>query len=364
MALPNNWNTLDILRLSFSKRITTYELIKVVNDFQSLEQFSKSNHHLRHKLFADEIFDSNDLFYDESNRQLDNTIENNCKIISIWDDEYPELLRTIAYPPPLLFVKGQLQASDSLCIAIVGTRRASTYGKLCTERFAEFFARHEVVIVSGLAYGIDTTAHLATIKGGGITYAVIASGIDKLSPSISVKNAEKIVESGGAIITEYKMGTNANLSSFPQRNRIIAGLSKAVLVVESAIKGGSLITAKIAFNEGREVYAIPGNITSKTSEGTNDLIRSESAKIAVSPEQLLTELGFDKISHADTNKRPVFSSSNAEKLYSMLNFEPIHIDMLMQQSEIDISNLLVVLLELEFNGYIRQLPGKYYIRNN
>ncbi len=364
MALPNNWNILDIIRLSCSKRITSYELTKIVDEFQSFEHFNISKHPLKQKVFAEEIFAPNNLYYDESNRQLDKASELGCRLISIWDEEYPELLKTIAYPPPILFVKGQLQKSDSVCIAIVGTRRATTYGKLCSERFADFFARNEVITVSGLAYGIDTTAHMATVKSNGITYAVIASGIDKLSPAISVKNAEKIVESGGAVISEYKMGINANLSSFPQRNRIIAGISKAVLIVESAIKGGSLITAKIAFNEGRDVYAIPGNITNKTSEGTNELIKNESAKIAISPEQILSELGFDKITPQSDKKKPVFSNSNAEKLYSILNFEPIHIDMLMQQSGIDISSLLVVLLELEFNGHIRQLPGKYYIRNN
>jgi len=363
MAIPNNWNILDILRLSYSKKLTSYELIKIVGEFSSLREFADSNHQLKIKAFSDELFSSDNIYYEESSRQLETIEELKCQTITFWDDKYPELLKSIAYPPPILYVKGELQRNDSVCIAIVGTRRATTYGKLCTERFAEFFARNEVITVSGLAYGIDTTAHMAVVKAGGLTYSVIASGLDKLSPSLSVKNAEKIVQSGGAIISEYKMGVKANLSTFPQRNRIIAGISKAVIVVESAIKGGSLITAKIAFNEGRDVYAVPGNITNRTSEGTNELIKTESAKIALSPEQILRDLGFDKIAPINEKNNPKFTNPVAEKIYGILNHEPIHIDVLMQQSGIDISTLLVVLLELEFNGNIRQLPGKYYIRN-
>ncbi|MCO5251328.1 MAG: DNA-processing protein DprA [Candidatus Kapabacteria bacterium] len=339
-------------------------MVRIVSDFKSLNEMTESSHPIRNKVFADDLFASGNHYYDESMKQIEHAEKNKSKFVTLWDSEYPTLLKSIAYPPPILFVKGTLQASDSIAIAIVGTRRPSTYGKLCAERFADYFALNNVVVVSGLAYGIDTIAHMTTVKGNGITYAVIASGIDKLSPSTSVTNSDKIIETGGAIISEYKFGISANLSSFPQRNRIIAGVSKAVLIVESAAKGGSLITARIAFNEGRDVFAIPGNINNKTSDGTNDLIRAEAAKIALSPQQILQDLGFDKVEFEAVKKAPVFSNKSAELLYSLLSYEPLHIDALLQKSELDISMLLVLLLELEFNGHIRQLPGKYYILNN
>lgn len=364
MAIPSDWNLLDILRLSFTKRLSSYEMMNIVKDFKSLKELVQSSCPIRNKVFSDELFSTNGHYIEESEKQIEIAEKNKCRIISIWDDDYPHLLKSIAYPPPLLFVKGELQATDSIAIAIVGTRRPSTYGKLCAERFADYFSHNNVIVVSGLAYGIDTIAHLSTIKGKGITYAVIASGIDKLSPSTSVTNADKILAEGGAIISEYKFGVNANLSSFPQRNRIIAGISKAVLIVESAAKGGSLITARIAFNEGRDVFAIPGNINNKTSDGTNELIRSESAKIALSPQQILQDLGFDKVCFEDKQKSRVFTNKNSELIYNLLTYEPLHIDSILQQSNLEISMLLVVLLELEFNGYIRQLPGKYYILNN
>lgn len=364
MAIPSDWNILDLLRLSFTKGISSYELMRIVSDFKSLKELVESSHPIRNKVFADELFASGNHYYDESMKQIELADNHKSKLITIWDSDYPELLKSIAYPPPILFVKGQLQEFDSIAIAIVGTRHPSTYGRLCTERFADYFALNDIVVVSGLAYGIDTTAHMTTVKSKGITYAVIASGIDKLSPSTSVSNADKIIEAGGAIISEYKFGVSANLSSFPQRNRIIAGISKAVLIVESATKGGSLITARIAFNEGREVFAIPGNINNKTSDGTNELIRVESAKIALTPQQILQDLGFDKVGFESNKKAPVFTNKSAEQLYSLLSYEPVHIDALLQQSELDISMLLVLLLELEFNGHIRQLPGKYYILNN
>jgi DNA processing protein len=257
-----------------------------------------------------------------------------------------------------------LQANDSKSISIVGTRAATTYGKLATEKFVEQFVRYNLVIVSGLARGIDTKVHIETIKNKGITYAIVASGLDCIKPAISNKNAEKIVESGGAIISEYPCGTKALPGYFPQRNRIISGISVATLVIESADKGGSLITAKFAFDQGRDVFAVPGNIFSEKSAGTNSLIAANIAAIAKSPDYVITELGI-----ADGREIEMFKKEKEQTLekdeksiIDLLNHEPRHIDDIADKADADINTVLVTLLKLEFKGLITQLPGKYYIK--
>jgi len=256
--------------------------------------------------------------------------------------------------------------NDKTAIAIVGTRKLTSYGKLTTERFSEFFAANNIVVVSGLAYGIDTISHLATVRAGGITYAVIPSSIDTISPFASQKNAEKIVDGGGAIISEYRFGVQAILASFPQRNRIIAGVSLATIVIECGIKSGALITAKIASSESREVFAVPGNINSSKSDGTNKLIKDNLAIIAISPESVLEDLGLAKlIAERSIEEHGInFDDPQEEKLYNILNFEPIHIDNLADKSEMEFSTVSGKLLMLEFKGLIKQLPGKYYLRTH
>ncbi|MFW5662417.1 MAG: DNA-processing protein DprA, partial [Bacteroidota bacterium] len=219
-----------------------------------------------------------------------------------------------------------------------------------------------IVVVSGLAYGIDTTSHMAVVKAGGTTYAVIACGQDRISPQSSQKNADKIIEAGGAIVSEYRFGVPARPGYFPQRNRIISGMSDACLVVESGSRGGSLITAKFAFDQERDVFAIPGNISSQKSEGTNTLIKTNIAMPALTPGGVLEDLGidFEKLDFSEMKIK--FDSSEEEMLYNKLSFEPVHIDTLADNTKLDISVILVRLLDLEFKGLARQLPGKYYIK--
>jgi len=175
-----------------------------------------------------------------------------------------------------------------------------------------------------------------------------------------------MIAKGGAIITEYRCGTKSLQGYFPQRNRIISGLSKATIVIESAKKGGALITANFAFDQNRELYAVPGNINSERSKGTNLLIKNLKAQPAISPKFILEDLGIlsiDKV-HKKQNKKLVFKNINQELVYNSIDSQPIHIDEIVQTINIDISELLVILLELEFDGFIKQLPGKYYIKGN
>jgi DNA processing protein len=365
MALPGNWTIEEILTLSYYRGINTINLKELVENSDSLPVLLNSSVFSKYasKLKQNSIFENTTSnITDLVNRQLDICSQKNYKIISYWDERYPLLLKEIPYSPILLFVWGDLQPADSASISIVGTRKCTNYGKLTTEDFATCFVRNSIIISSGLAYGIDTFAHLSTSRAKGITYAVIASGLDEISPMISHKNAEKIVDGGGAIISEYKCGTIAKPGYFPQRNRIISGISKATLVIESGLKGGALITARFALDQNREVFAVPGNIHSEKSQGTNALIKKNIATLALSPEALLIDLGFAQLDLGKESKANQFSSKEEEIIFNSLDHEPRHIDELMETANMDISELLVSLLNMEFNGLVRQLPGKYYIR--
>jgi DNA processing protein len=212
-----------------------------------------------------------------------------------------------------------------------------------------------------LAYGIDTYAHLACVEAKGITYAVIASGIDKLGPQDAKDKARKIIDNGGAVISHFHPGVPARPPYFLHRNRIIAGVSSAVFVVESGYKGGSLNTARHAAEESREVFAAPGNITSEKSIGTNKLIKYGTAQITTEPKDILEAIGLDSSKRVEKKKEIEFNNNEEKLIYEALSLEPIHIDAIPEKTGLEISQILVTLLELEFRGVVRQLPGKLYV---
>lgn len=364
MSKSKLWSTRDILYLSSYSKFTGKIISNIVESYNNLEHFlnsdSKYIYFIQQSLYNDNK---------QKNRIIEQILENcfkhSIKILTLWDDEYPALLKMIHYPPIVLYVKGSMQSGIRNSIAIVGTRRATSYGKMVTEKFAEYFAKNDIIVVSGLAPGIDTYAHLSAIKNGGITYSIIASGIDSISPSAAQKTAEKILESGGAIISEYPPGTTAKRGYFPQRNRIISGISNATLVVESGLKGGSLITAKFAFDQQRPLFAIPGNINSEKSLGTNTLIKDNYATLINSPEQIFEELNWrDSLSSKHKQQNILeFEDNEEEKIFQFIDSEPKQVDDIAVELNIPISDLLIKLLNLEFKGFIRQLPGKYYIRS-
>ena len=361
-----NWKISDILKLSGISGLSSRLFRLAVDTFNGLDEFVKTKETEFQNFLQDSIFENKfKILADSADEQFDLCEKGNIRLISIWDDEYPILLRDITYPPLILFVKGSLQESDADSISIVGTRRCTSYGKLATEHFADVFAANNIIVTSGLAYGIDSLAHLSTIKSNGITYAVIASGIDEIMPAESQKTADKIIDSGGAIISEYKCGIKALPVFFPQRNRIISGISIATLVVESAEKGGSLITAKFAFDQGREVFAVPGSIFSEKSSGTNLLFSQNIAQPALSGKAMLQSLNLlneDNSGFFDKNKNENLSEAE-QAIMDNISHEPVHIDKIMELTGFDMSALLVRMLEMEFRGIVRQLPGKYYIRS-
>ncbi len=367
MPIPANWTIEEILALTYYKGINSEIKRNIVEKYNSLAHFldSKLPPALEAKVKSNDLFNTGaKSLISEAYWQLDLCDKNKSRAVTLWDEDYPELLKQIPYAPVAIYVKGRLLNSAIVSISIVGTRRCTTYGKINAERFAEHFVRNNVLICSGLAYGVDTISHLAAIKNNGITYAVIASGIDCISPYESKKNADRIVDAGGAIISEYRFEVKALPGYFPQRNRIISGISVATLIIESAIKGGALITAKFAFDQGREVYAIPGNITAPKSEGTNNLIRKNIAIPALSPEQMLDDLGLATQKPAGKNEtiQMNFNTDSEKRIYDEISFEPVQVDTIAERTGIEISELLVILLNMEFNNYVKQLPGKHYIK--
>lgn len=364
MYFIKEWTIEDLLTLSFYKGINSKKILDIIENYNSFEILLKSNLPEKLKLiFNQEALFEKEIHRDRAKKEVAHIERKGYNLYTIFDEDYPTLLKEIFDPPAFLFVRGTLQDKDSASISIVGTRKNSIYGKLSTEKFAQVFSNNNIIVTSGLANGIDTIAHQTVVKNKGITYAVIASGIDKLSPSLSVKNSDAIVESGGAIISTYHSSVSAKPGYFLQRNRIISGISKATLIIESASKGGSLWTAKFSSDQNREVFALPGRISDDKSIGTNKLISDNLAQIALSPEFILEELGFKtKVSKIDNVLR--FDNPDEEKVYKLLNKNPTHIDEILEQVDYEMSQLLVILLNLEFSNKVRQIPGKYYITSN
>lgn len=296
---------------------------------------------------------------DKADRAIDRITELDVKIITFMEEGYPENLRNIAQLPPVIFVRGELKKSDHRTIGIIGTRKATSYGRAVADRFARDLVEHGITIVSGLARGIDTQAHESALAAGGRTIAVMGTGIDQIYPAENCKLAERIVKNG-ALITEFNPGTEPLAMNFPKRNRIVSGLSMGIVAVEAKEASGVMNTVNWALNQGREVFAVPGSIFSKYSEGTNSLIRA-GAGLVTSAHAVLEELKLikreKKIEMADL---PL--SKEESDIFGLLTENPIYLDEIAVRLNQPISNILNVLLTMELKGYVRQLPGKTFVR--
>ena len=285
------------------------------------------------------------------------------RLITFWDDDFPAALKTISEAPVALFVKGNLLATDKFSIAIVGTRQPTTYGTMVTERLTTDLVARGITVVSGLARGIDTMAHRAALKVGGRTIAVLGSGLDMIYPSENRRLTEEIVERG-ALISEYFFGTKPDAPNFPRRNRLIAGLSLGTLVIEAGETSGALITASMALDQGREVFAAPGSIFSAKSIGAHRLIQ-EGARLVHSADDVLSELAGQLDLFGKTGRPQVQLANLTEaeqRLYELLSHEPVHIDALARQANLPTAQVLSTLLQLEFKNGVKQLPGKMFVR--
>lgn len=299
-------------------------------------------------------------------RQLKMLESYGASVLTFWDHAYPAELKQIFDPPIILFQKGRLLAEDAVSIAIVGTRHPSSYGAQVTEKLTRELSNIGFTIISGLARGIDTIAHRTALKADGRTVAVLGSGLDLIYPAENKKLVSEIEESG-AILTEYPFGTKPDASNFPKRNRIISGLTLGTLVVEAGSKSGALITANFAAEQGREVFAVPGAITSGRSVGTNRLIK-DGAKLVQGVDDILQELdvklrSLRKMETTKTGARvPKNLSSEEQRVWEILTDEPQHIDLLSQKLGSSSSQVLSLLLTLELKNVVKQLPGTYFVR--
>jgi DNA processing protein len=298
---------------------------------------------------------------EETKRELDRINDLNINITSLWDTDYPELLKNIYDPPLLLYYKGNLSELDKYSIAIVGTRTPTGYGRLQAQKITSELVSQNITIVSGLARGIDSVAHSATLKSNGRTIAVIGSGLNKIYPPENKKLFEEISQKG-VIFSEYKLDTQPDAGNFPQRNRIISGLSLGSIVIESGIHGGALQTAQFALDQNREVFAIPGNLGVKQSEGANAIIQRGNAKLVKDAEDVLVELKLKlkPVIGKNIPKPKLDLNLFEEKLLNILSEGQFQIDKIASLTKLSTSDCLVHLLSLEFKGLVKQLPGKVF----
>lgn len=281
------------------------------------------------------------------------------RVVTWSSPDYPDRLRHIYHPPPVLYLRGSLAPADEWAVAVVGTRRATVYGKEATRRIAGELARAGVTVVSGLAKGIDTAAHRAALEAGGRTIAVLGCGVDVTYPAENRNLMQRILEQG-AVISEYALGTPPESSNFPPRNRIISGLSLGVVVVEAAQRSGALITADFAAEQGREVFAVPGNMFNRTSKGCNRLIQ-QGAKLLLDVDDILEELNLTMVAQQLELKAIVPENETESRLLKFLSGDPLHIDEIVRQAALPISEVSSTLALMELKGMVRQVGGMNYV---
>ncbi len=285
------------------------------------------------------------------------------KIVDIFSDKYPERLRQIDTAPPILYVRGELEEGDSIAVSIVGPRMPSVYGRQVAEEFSKRLAKMGFTIVSGMARGIDTIAHREALKAGGRTIAVLGSGVDVPYPAENRALMKRIAEQG-AVISEFPPGTKPEKGNFPRRNRIISGLSLGVLVVEASKRSGTLITARYAVEQGRDVFAVPGRVNSPLSKGTNDLIK-RGAKLVLNVDDIVEEFSLEIrqfLKLKDGRERTVRLSADEKVVLGYISEEPVHIDDLTRSSGLPLYKILSILTGLEIKGVVRQTEGKRFYR--
>lgn len=309
---------------------------------------------------ANSILRFND--YNTAEKELEFIEKNNISMFFYLDEDYPARLKTITDGPIVLFAKGNVELNHSRVVAIVGTRHASEYGRFITELLIADLKQHDVIIVSGLAYGIDICAHKAAINHDMATIGVLAHGLNRLYPSQHRSTAAKMLERGG-LLTEFKSTDSFDRENFPKRNRIVAGISDATVIIESAVRGGALITAEIANSYNRDVFAIPGRVGDKYSEGCNFFIKSNKANLVECANDIAFLSGWIDKKIAPVRQKEIFIELDDQEkaITSVLTAShPIHVDEIARLSNQTGSRLAATLLSLEFKGVVISLPGKLY----
>jgi DNA processing protein len=277
------------------------------------------------------------------------------KILTWLDASYPRRLKDIDQPPPVLYMRGNITLEDEWAVAIVGTRRVTAYGRQITEEISSYLANNEITIISGLARGVDGIAHHSAINHNGRTIAVLGSGVDRIYPPENQLLAEKIMDQG-AILSDYAPGTPPDALNFPPRNRIISGLSLATVVIEAGIGSGALITATFAAEQGREVFAVPGNIHAPQSEGTNQLIQ-QGARPLLKPSEILDSLNLQQIQEHRAMRTLLPSDEIEAALLKVLSADSLHIDEIRNQTGLPIEKVSAALAMMELKGMVYHAGG-------
>ena len=299
-------------------------------------------------------------------KEIDLAEKNNIHIVSLADQDYPEGLKRIIDAPPILYIKGRIERADKYAVAMVGSRNSTIYGRQVAEQMGLKLASSGLTVVSGMAMGVDTASHIGALKAGGRTIAVLGSGLDVPCPATN-RGLINRVASSGCVISEFPFGTRPLRENFPRRNRIISALSMGVIVVEATLDSGSLITVTYALEQGKEVFAVPGNITSRNSRGTNDLIKN-GAKLVESADEVINELspqlkGALKEDVLAAENDPAELTDDEKSVFRCLSVEPKHIDTIIREKKINTGKALSVLLSLELKGIISQSEGKLFSLN-
>lgn len=307
---------------------------------------------------ASDILKGKALF--EAEKELAFADRRGIQILSIQDMEYPEMLKNIYDAPLLIYQKGNLELNNQIHIAIVGTRMPSTYGQVIAEQYAKFFVDQGCSVVSGLAYGIDGIVHRTSLEHKGKTVAVLGHGLNTIYPEEHRREAQSITESG-ALITEFGATTLPEARNFPMRNRIISGLCHATIVIEAGEKGGALITARSAFEQGRQVFAIPGDLTRAQSRGSNILIRDNIAKMVIHPSEVIEDLGLSlsplKLKRLGAAKDTAQLSGVEAEVLKMIESDPQSSEYISKVLNIDLGQIKGMLIDFELKGFVRQEKG-------
>jgi DNA processing protein len=304
--------------------------------------------------------------WDAMKKELERVEKEDITLITLTDSNYPEGLKQLPDAPILIYVKGNIDDTDKYAVSIIGSRKATNYGMQTAEKISYKLASCGLTVVSGMARGIDTVSHKGALKSGGRTIAVLGSGIDVPYPS-SNRGLMNTIADNGAVISEFPLGSQPLREHFPRRNRIVSALSLGVIVIEATIDSGSLITVGYALDQGKEVFAVPGNINSINSKGTNDLIK-KGARLIESAEDVIEELrpqirGILREEKNSSEKLLSELSEDEKKLFSFLNSDPKHIDLIIREMEVSTGKVLSILLNLELKGIIRQSEGNFYSLN-
>ncbi len=332
------------------------------------EVFKKNRNHLSKipgigQINADKIISYKD--FSSAEEEINKCIKHKIDILFFTDKSYPKKLKHAPDSPAVLFYRGKASLNNYKTVAIVGTRNSTSYGREFTQKIIEKLASHHALIVSGLAYGIDINAHKSSLKYGLDTIGVMASGLDIIYPDVHRSVAKEMVNQGG-LLTEFKLGIKPEPHNFPSRNRIIAGMSDVILVIEAAKKGGALITAEIANSYNRDVMALPGDIGKKYSVGCNNLIKSNKAHLLTSVDDIEYIMNWEPQNDQQPTEDKYYDYSklsNEERLIIetlKLNLDGIILDELSWKVQIPLNKIASILLNLEFNGVVKTLPGKKY----